>query len=109
MNKIDSLMLEKMIYRDPQLSIYSVANELCTNIKYISVSINEVKKMNFNTYVNTYRIEEVKYLLKHSKELGIPEIIEMCGFYSRSAFNQFFKKQTELTPSEYRKLNQTQD
>jgi len=109
MNRIDNLMLEKKIFLDPQLSIYTLANELFTNIKYISVSINEVKKMNFNTYVNSYRIEEVKYLLIHNKEMGIPEIIEKCGFYSRSAFNQFFKKELGVTPSEYRKQNQIQD
>jgi AraC-like DNA-binding protein len=109
MSRIDDLMLEKKIYRDPQLSIYTVANELFTNIKYISVSINEVKKMNFNTYINSYRIEEVKYLLRHNKELGIPEIIELCGFKSRSAFNLFFKKETGMTPSEFRNMNQNQD
>jgi len=102
MEKIDKLMEEKQLYRNPELNIFLISRELFTNTKYISVCINEIKKMNFQSYVNTYRIKEAM-LLMENKNQSIQEIMETCGFNSRSSFNQYFKKMTGLTPSEYRK------
>jgi AraC-like DNA-binding protein len=106
MERIDKMMVEKKSYRNPQLSIYDIAEEMFTNIKYISLTINSIKKMNFYAYISSYRINEAIELFKTKPELSIPEIMEESGFYSRSSFNEYFHKKTGLSPSEFRKKAQ---
>jgi AraC-like DNA-binding protein len=62
---------------------------------------------NFRDFINKYRIEESKFLLKN-KSNGNKTILEIAyevGFNSKSAFNAAFKKFTGLTPKEYRNGN----
>lgn len=56
-------------------------------------------------YINEYRIKEVKLRLIDGKfkHLTILGIALECGFNSKSAFNNVFKKLTNQTPSEYLK------
>jgi AraC-like DNA-binding protein len=54
-----------------------------------------------------YRVEEAKRMLvdptrKHHSILAISEEI---GFNSKSAFNAAFKKHTDMTPSEFRRVS----
>ena len=60
--------------------------------------------MNFASYINSYRRNDAKHMLKDPKtsHFKIEAIAEMCGFKSKSAFNTAFKKIVDLTPSEYR-------
>ncbi|MGC9366431.1 MAG: helix-turn-helix domain-containing protein [bacterium] len=66
--------------------------------------INESLQQNFFNFVNSYRIEEVKKMLvdEVNSDRTILEIMYECGFNSKSSFNSVFKKQTGLTPSQYR-------
>jgi len=55
--------------------------------------------------VNGYRIDEAKKLLSdpaHNSE-KIISVLYDCGFNSKSVFNTVFKKNTGLTPSEFRR------
>jgi AraC-like DNA-binding protein len=57
--------------------------------------------------VNTYRVEEAKRKLvdPSRKHYSLLAIAEEVGFNSKSAFNTAFKKQTSMTPSEFRKAS----
>jgi AraC-like DNA-binding protein len=71
---------------------------------YVSQIINESFRQNFREYVNRYRIEESKRLLVQPRQiLNITGIAYDSGFNSKSAFNRAFKKQTGMTPREYRR------
>jgi AraC-like DNA-binding protein len=59
--------------------------------------------MNFNTFVNTYRVEEVKRLLVDYPEKTVLQIAHEAGFNSKSSFYDSFTRFTGLTPVEYRK------
>ena len=67
--------------------------------------VNEQLSQNFLDFVNRYRVDEAKRrLLDPSlKHLSILAIAEDVGFNSKSSFNAVFKKNTNLTPSEYRR------
>ena len=54
------------------------------------------------SYLNEKRIEESKRLLEETT-LSIAEIAEKLGFSSQSYFSQAFKKNTLMTPIEYRR------
>ena len=97
-------METKKPYRDSDLSLESLSNMVSISSRYISHVINEKFNQNFFDFVNTFRIEEIKHILIHSKtHYNILNIAFNCGFNSKSTFNQAFKKHVQMTPSQYRK------
>lgn len=100
---LKKLMDGEKKYLESELTLNETARILNTNTAYLSRVINEQNGMNFNNYINSYRIEEAKRLMDEGKQdsMTFEGIGKSCGFISRSAFNQAFKKFTGLTPTEY--------
>ena len=90
---------------DPQLNILQVAKHIGTNRSYVSNIINEQIGCNFNQFVNSYRINEAKLLLKKSPDLSISEISELAGFGSVNSFIRIFKNNEHKTPAQFKRLN----
>jgi len=88
---------------NPHLNILDVAKHIGTNRSYVSNIINENIGCNFNQFVNNYRINEAKILLKQIPELSISEISELAGFGSVNSFIRIFKRAENYTPTEFRK------
>lgn len=59
----------------------------------------------FFEYINRLRVEAVKTTLARPQAAGRPllEIALECGFGSKTAFNEAFKRVTGMSPSEYRR------
>ena len=106
--KIYIYVAEQKQYTNPQLTVELLASELATNVKYISKAIKENANMNFNAFVNTFRIEEAKSLLRSNEgqTLSQEAIAEQCGFNNSTTFYQKFKQITGLTPSVYRHIEE---
>jgi AraC-like DNA-binding protein len=102
-NEILRLFEKDKIYLNPALSIYKLSEKLNTNEKYISMAIHEGSKMNFPKFLNTYRVNEAKRLMKapSHERLSLEQIRIKSGFYSRSTFNCAFKNNTGTTPGQY--------
>jgi len=98
--RIDDYLLNNEAYKNPNLNIWHLVNELYVNRTYISQAINKEKGQNFNSYINTIRIEQVLKRLNNN-ELNYRTISEECGFKSLSTFYRCFKNYTKITPSEY--------
>lgn len=101
--KILVLINEDKIYENPTLTLSDVANQLNTNTKIVSSVVNNGFQMNFNDFINHYRVEAVIEQLKKGEQntktlLGIA--LE-CGFNSKATFNRAFKKNTSLSPKEF--------
>lgn len=101
--KLLALITENKIYENPKLTLSDVASALDTNTKIISSTVNNGFQMNFNDFINHYRVEAVIEQLKNGEQntktlLGIA--LE-CGFNSKATFNRAFKKNTLLSPKEY--------
>ncbi len=105
MSRLNKFIVEKEIYKKLDLNINFLAKELNTNSKYISKAINDEAGMNFNTYINTFRIEEAKKTLRSKETISwsLEAIAENCGFNNQTSFIHAFKKNTGLTPSAFRK------
>lgn len=71
------------------------------NKRTLSTYINSYYKVNFNTWINSLRIEEVCKLMNSS--LSLTEISEKTGFTDLSSMSKIFKKFKGVTLSEYRK------
>lgn len=95
----------KKVFLDPHLSLVRFSSIIGTNTTYLSNAINKFFKCNFKTLINKYRIEYCKSLLNaHNSSLSIKEIAKACGFMSVSAFYASFKKETGVSPLQYRIL-----
>lgn len=73
------------------------------NSSYFSALFKKETGKNFSEYLIEVRIQKAKELLIE-KNLGIPEIAERVGYSDMKYFNKIFKKETDLTPSEFRKM-----
>lgn len=101
--KILHLVKEKKIYKNSKLTLLDVSKQLETNTKTISSCINNGFEMNFNDFINQFRIEAVKEKLQKGehKKTTLLGIAFDCGFNSKATFNRSFKKNTNLSPKEY--------
>ena len=70
---------------------------------YFSRIFRKNTGMNFNAFINQYRISEACYLLKTGNKTVL-QIAEECGYDSLRSFNRNFKEYTGISPAEYRKL-----
>lgn len=105
--RLRDLMEKEMAYRNAELDILGLsqlANEKKHRVSYV---INELEGKNFFDYVNGYRVEEVKQALLDpaKQQFTILALALDAGFNSKSTFNHIFKKYTQQSPSEYRKVH----
>lgn len=105
--KLLQLMQTNKAYEDPELSLAQVAKQLESNPSFISRVVNKGFGINFNDFVNQYRIEAVKEMLnkgEHKRQTLLGIAFE-CGFNSKATFNRAFKKITGLSPKEWLQQN----
>jgi len=91
------------------LNLPKLAQRLSMSTHHLSQIINERLQKNFFEFVNQYRIEEAKNLLRDKANINVAEIGFEAGFSSVSAFNTAFKKYTGLSPSQFRREAQLQE
>lgn len=101
--KIETLIQSEKLYENPELSLTEVARKLQTNTSIISKAINQGFAMNFNDFINKYRIEAVKKKFTNGehKKSTLLGIAYDCGFNSKATFNRAFKKNTGFSPKDY--------
>ncbi len=104
LRKLKHLMNGKRLYRDETLSLQSLSQTLSVSHRVLSQLINEHMSMNFSDYINSYRIREAKkYLEDKANDLSNIEICFKVGFNSQTSFYRAFRKETDMSPSQYRK------
>jgi AraC-like DNA-binding protein len=101
--KIASLIEDEKLYQNSELTLTDLAKKLDTNPAVISKSINQGFGLNFNDFVNNYRIEAVKasFHKGEHKKTTLLGIAFDAGFNSKATFNRAFRKNTGLSPKEY--------
>ena len=109
LNKIKQYMGAEKPYLSPSLTLNELAKKLSLPPHCISQVINRCLNQNFYIFVNSYRIEESKRMLLETaeKKRTVLEILYETGFNSKSTFNQVFKKQTGMTPTQYIRLQKS--
>ncbi len=90
-------------YLKKNASLKELSERLDASPNYISKTINLETEMNFNEFINLYRIRLSKRRLidEDFKHLTIEAIGNSVGFKSKSAFYNAFKKHTESTPTTF--------
>lgn len=103
--RLKNLLDKEKLYLDPGLSLKDMADRLHTNTKYLSQVVNHHAGMNFQQFVNKYRIKDAKAKIasKEFNNLTLYGIALQCGFKNKSTFYKVFKEATGITPKEYLK------
>jgi len=99
------LLEEEKVYRQNTIKLETIADRLGTTRHNASQVINEHFGLNFFELINKYRVEEAMKLLKSNKEnLNIIDIAYEVGYNNKVTFNKSFKRFSNLTPSQFMKL-----
>lgn len=101
--QINILFETRKIYTNPDLTLSILAKELNIRPQLLSQFINDNLNKSFTQFINEYRIDEAKRLLKESTQFKIDAVGFESGFNSSSTFYSSFKKITGTTPSNYQK------
>jgi len=105
--KIEQAIGDNKLYLDASLSLQKLAKHIYTSPNYISQTLNETLGMSFFDFVNKHRVEAAKHMLEHSDDTVL-DIAMNVGFNAKSSFYSAFKKETQQTPSQYRKQSRFQ-
>lgn len=98
-----SIIKDKELYCNPNLTLTDVAKELNISQHSLSQFLNNNLGKSFSMFINELRIEKAKELLIHPSPYTIEAIGYESGFNSKSTFYSSFKKSTGQTPSKYQK------
>jgi len=106
LKKLEDYMQSDKPYLDANLTIEKLSKQISIPRHYLTQIISEQLNKNFYLFVNEYRINAVKEYIDDAEnhQLSLLEIAYMSGFNSKSTFNVAFKKLTEMTPSQYKKM-----
>ncbi|MEQ3654231.1 MAG: helix-turn-helix domain-containing protein [Dokdonia sp.] len=102
---LEQLMQNKALFLDNNLTVDEVAQVLGVKSHQISQTLSSFTRENFNDYINKYRIDHAKRLLKSKAHAPykIEAIALESGFNNKVTFYSAFRKFTNTTPSKYRK------
>jgi len=102
--KLSVIMEKQKPYLNPDLSLQDLAKILDISRHNLSAVINNYRKMNFYEFVNSYRVEEVKQLMKNKQNQRdkVMNLAYDAGFNSNASFYRIFKNITGQTPTQFR-------
>lgn len=105
LKKLEEIMKTEKPFLDAGFSLPALAKRLGISTHHLSQILNEELGQTFFDFLASHRIAEAKVLLcaEDSSYIKIEEIAQMVGYNSKSAFNTAFRKNTGLTPSEFKK------
>lgn len=87
------------------LSLGEMAEALGVSPFALSRIFSKTFHMNFNQYVNDFRLEYATACLREGSD-SITDIMYNAGFQSQATFNRAFRGKYHMTPREYRTLAQ---
>ncbi len=97
-----SLLTEKQLYLDTELTLDRLARRLHVPARTLSEAINQTQGLNVSQYVNNMRLAHAAKLLQ-STNLSVKSILEQSGFLTRSNFYREFERLYTCSPNQFRK------
>lgn len=85
-------------------SVGFYARQLCITPKYLTTLIKRISGQSVSEWIDNYVILEAKTLLKYST-MSIQEIAYCLNFPNQSFFGSYFKRNTGMSPSQYKAQN----
>ena len=106
MQRICQLMDEQQLFLRPGLKVSDIAVALGTNSRYVSDCIKAIKGCSFLQFVNDYRMDYAKNLMRQYPDKKISVVAMESGFSNDKALTRYFKEHTGKTPTEWKNDDQ---
>ena len=101
MNNIHEVILNEELFRNSELKVTDVAQRLNMNVKDVAECIKTKRGVSFVQFVNGYRVDYAKKLLRQNPNIKIAELCAETGFASERSFFRIFKSFTGMTAQEW--------
>jgi len=103
--KLLEVMEKENAFLDEDLTLNKLAQQVEITDKKLSLLLNQHMNTTFYDFINSYRVASVKEKMasKDFENLTLLGMAYESGFKSKTSFNRIFKKETGLSPSEYKK------
>lgn len=99
--KLVLAMQKDKVFLNEALSLNQLSKDISVSENHISETLSQYLKSNFFHFVNGYRIEAAKRLLRTTSN-PVTSIAFEVGFNSKSTFNAAFRKSVGTTPTAFR-------
>ncbi|NDV65028.1 AraC family transcriptional regulator [Bacteroides sp. 224] len=108
--EVRNLMTNHKLYKDPELSLNSLADRMNVPRNRLSRAINDVTGKNFSTYVNGFRLKEAVRVLSEPRisPRFVLGFYKEAGFTSKSTFYKTFKEVIGVSPAEFKKAKKAE-
>ena|SRR5690554_1366188 len=103
LNRVEELSSFIKENLDQHLIIQELSKRTGLNANKLQSAFKYLYNSTVNEYVTKRRLEKAKRLLL-DRNLNISDIVNMVGLESKSYFSKIFKREYDMSPSEYRKL-----
>ena len=102
-NSLYERIEKEQLYLDSKLNLHSLSAALGLSKKELSRLINQQGDCNFYQFINQFRVNEFKKLLKSPKaaQLSLLGLAQEAGFGSKSTFYSAFKAIEGMSPKQY--------
>jgi len=106
-SSLHKIMCYLTMHYNEDITLNTLSKEFGLHKNYISSLLKQITHQNFRAYLNSYRLENAKELLRNSK-LSVTAIAYECGYNDIRTFNRAFLKHQNCTPTEYRETHSKQ-
>ncbi|MBM9498709.1 AraC family transcriptional regulator [Leptospira sp. 201903071] len=100
--KLAYMVKEERIYLDEEIRLPDLSEELGISVHQLSFFLNNHLGINFNNYINRFRVEEAKSMLLNDPNRSVVSVGIAVGFNSNSSFYKAFFKETGMSPKQFR-------
>lgn len=100
-DRLDEYIRDKYVWRDPDLTLNTLASQLFTNRTTLAKVIRDNGYENYTNYINKLRVEDFIKTVETEQSINFQEAFFFAGFRSRSTALRNFRQITGMTPSEF--------
>ena len=93
-------------YRDQDLSVKSISENVFLSVSYLCTYFKNETGITLNQYITDYRMKKAMHLLADTN-MKIVDVSKTVGYRDSNYFAKIFKKQTGLSPKEYKNKSTT--
>ena len=102
MQRIVQLMEQEKPYLSSELKVSDLADSIGVNSRTLSDCIRNSTGNTFANFINAYRIDYAKQLMRQQPDMKISEVFLSSGFANETTFFRIFKAVTGMTPNEWK-------